>query len=148
MAIPWGGNTVNNCLITDDTLYNFFLIGLTNRVDRVLSFFSSRPNWDPHILTRRRVCPPLPLVGGGGSREGVGGVPIRTRGQTLWYSRYICTLCHNRWHGLICHTAKNYHLVGGTADATLSTVLSPDYQWRLHCLQVQLSQLTSSTTYT
>ncbi len=29
---------------------------LEHRVDRVLGFFSSRPNWDPH--TRRRVCPP------------------------------------------------------------------------------------------
>jgi hypothetical protein len=66
-----------------------------HRVDRVLGFFSNRPNWDPPSITsspRRRVCS-LPLwfrgrethslavagewVGGGG-----GGVPIRTRGQT------------------------------------------------------------------
>jgi hypothetical protein len=26
-------------------------------VDTMLGFFSSRPNWDPHPLTRRRVCP-------------------------------------------------------------------------------------------
>ncbi len=44
-----------------------------HKVDRVLSFFSSRPNWDP--LTRRQECPP-PLVTGGGTLaygEEVGG---------------------------------------------------------------------------
>ncbi len=36
------------------------------RVDRVLSFLSSRRNWDsPTPLSRRRVCPPLWLRGGG-----------------------------------------------------------------------------------
>ncbi len=50
----------------------------------------------PHPLTRRRVCPPL-WTGGGGVHthacgRGSGGVPIPTRGPTLWYSRYICTL--------------------------------------------------------
>ncbi len=60
-----------------------------HRVDRVLSFFSSRPHWHyPHPLTRRRVCRPPPLFDSGDR-----GVPIPTRGQTLWYSRYICTLC-------------------------------------------------------
>ncbi len=57
----------------------------THTVYRVL-----RIAWDP--LNRRRVYPP-PLVGGGGGhthlRERGRGVPIRTRGQTLWYSRYI-----------------------------------------------------------
>ncbi len=45
-----------------------------------------------HPLTRRRVCPPF---GSGGHTlaceigVGEGGVvPIRSRGQTLWYSRY------------------------------------------------------------
>jgi hypothetical protein len=39
--------------------------------------------------------PPLGFRGEGHTRlrERVGlGVPIRTRGQTLWYSRYVCTL--------------------------------------------------------
>ncbi len=60
----------------------------SRRVDRVLGFFSSRPNWDP------QTCVP-PGSGGGHTRlrERGWGVPIRTRGQTLWYSRYICTLC-------------------------------------------------------
>jgi hypothetical protein len=42
--------------------------------------------------------PPPPTVSGGGRDtlacgRGGGGVPIRTRGQTLWCSRNICTLC-------------------------------------------------------
>jgi hypothetical protein len=49
-----------------------------------------------HSLTCRRVCPP-PFVTGGVAHslvgEGGGGVPIPTSGRTLWYSRYICTLC-------------------------------------------------------
>ncbi len=57
----------------------------------------SRPNWDIHPLTRNRVYPPPPLVPGGHIRLRVRGwgVPIPTRGQTLWYSRYIpvYTLC-------------------------------------------------------
>ncbi len=68
-----------------------------HRVDRVLSFFSSRPNWDsPTPLTRIRVPVPPPRFGSGGGTfacgRGGGGVPIRTRWQTLWYSRYICPL--------------------------------------------------------
>jgi hypothetical protein len=45
-----------------------------------------------NTLNRRRVCFPL-LVPGGQTRlqESAWGAPIRTRGQTLWYSRYICT---------------------------------------------------------
>ncbi len=40
----------------------------------------------PHPLSRRRLCPPT-LCG-----RGVGGVPIPTRGHTLWCSIYIRTL--------------------------------------------------------
>jgi hypothetical protein len=58
-------------------------------------FFQSRPNWDPHSLPRRPVCPPFGSGGGDILACGRGGwgVPMRMRGQTLWYSRYICTLC-------------------------------------------------------
>ncbi len=46
----------------------------------------------PHPLTRRRVRPPLWLRGEHiRLRERGRAAPIRTRGQTLWYSRYICT---------------------------------------------------------
>jgi hypothetical protein len=55
----------------------------------MLSFFSSRRNWDFHPLTRKRVCIPPPfLVPGGGTLacgRGGGGVPIRTVGLTLCY---------------------------------------------------------------
>ncbi len=55
-------------------------------LDIVQGFFFSRPNWDPHPLTRRRVCPPFGSGGGeDGTRRG-GGV---TRRQALWYARYI-----------------------------------------------------------
>ena len=58
----------------------------------------------PHPLTRRRVCSPLLWFGGGGIHithslgERGWGVPIQTRGQTLWYSRYlpIYALCVHR----------------------------------------------------
>ncbi len=60
-------------------------LGSTHTVDRVLGFFSSRPNWDSP--TPAGECVP-PLVGGGYSlAEEGGGVLIRTRGYTLCYSR-------------------------------------------------------------
>ncbi len=40
-------------------------------------------------------CVLSPFGSGGGTQLAcvrVDGIPIRTRGQTLWYSRYICTL--------------------------------------------------------
>ncbi len=69
--------------------------GCGHRIDRVHSFFSSRPNWDSPAPSHVGEYTPLPLVPGGHALEGErgwGGVPIRTRGPTLWYSRYICTL--------------------------------------------------------
>jgi hypothetical protein len=44
--------------------YHWIHITVHHRVDRVLGFFSSRPNWDYPTPHRRRVCPPLPLVPG------------------------------------------------------------------------------------
>jgi hypothetical protein len=79
----------------------------SHRVDRVLGFFSSRPNWrirtPPPSPSRPQasVSPPFGWGVGGGrytthsiAGEWVGG-PIPTRGQTFWYSRYICTLPHH-----------------------------------------------------
>ncbi len=49
------------------TLLNSFLAMVPHRVDRVLGFFSSRPNWDlPH--PQASVSPPLIPKGGGHSR--------------------------------------------------------------------------------
>jgi hypothetical protein len=69
------------------------------RVDRVTGFLSSRPNWvrpNPHKQVNvysemcKRVCPPPLCLGGGHTllREREWADPIRTRGQTLWYSRF------------------------------------------------------------
>jgi hypothetical protein len=73
--------------------YLWIHITVHHRVDRVLGFFSSRPNWDSpmHSLTRRRVFPPSLWFRGRDTRlrESEWGVPIQTRGQTLWYTLYI-----------------------------------------------------------
>ncbi len=65
--------------------------------DRVLGFFSCRLNWNPPIPSPAGVCvPPPPLVPVGGHtrlRERGWGFLIQTREQTLWHSRYTCTLC-------------------------------------------------------
>ncbi len=86
---------------------DLYFDGRSNRVGRVLSFYSNRRNW----------ASPNPSPGSGGrgtlaGERGVGRVPIPTRGQTvrtLWYSLYIRTLwavrtaCHDvyrmPWHG-------------------------------------------------
>jgi hypothetical protein len=70
-----------------------------NRVGRVLSFSSSRWNWDSPNPWPAGECV-LPPFGSGGNvtlaGEGGGGrVQIPTRGHTQWYSLFICTL----WSG-------------------------------------------------
>ncbi len=60
----------------------------------------------PHLLTRRRDCPPgsgHPLL-----RERGWGVTIPTRGQTLWYSRHICTLWFKRRIGIRKAIVNNF----------------------------------------
>jgi hypothetical protein len=75
-----------------------FRKGTVHRVGRVLCFFSSRRYWDSPNPSPAGECAPPPLVPGGGAhslaREGVGRVPIPTRGITLWYSLYsVYVLC-------------------------------------------------------
>jgi hypothetical protein len=54
----------------------------------IYSVQHSRPSWDPPTPSPAGECVP-PLVPGDTRSLGVGGgVPIRTRGKTLWYSRY------------------------------------------------------------
>jgi hypothetical protein len=71
---------------------------LSQRVGRVLSFFSSRRNWDSPNPSPAGECAPPPVLGGGAPRgtlaceKGVGRVPVPTRGHTLSYSLYIRTL--------------------------------------------------------
>ncbi len=74
-------------------------------VDRVLGFLSSRPNRDSPTPSPAGECV-LPSFGSGGGihthcGRGGWGVPIPTREQTLWYSRYlpIHALCVHR-HGV------------------------------------------------
>ncbi len=67
---------------------------LAHRVDRVLGLYR-RQNWDSPTHSPAASLFPPPLVGGGGDtrlRKRGWVVPILTRGQTMWYSRYICTL--------------------------------------------------------
>jgi hypothetical protein len=74
------------------------MVGCTlHRIGRVLSFFSSRLNWDSPNLSPAGECAPCPFGSGGrgtldGERGG-GRVPIPTRGHTLWYSIFISVLC-------------------------------------------------------
>ncbi len=61
----------------------------TEYIDRVLEL----ANWDP-LSQPTAECVSPPLFQGGGAHSLAGevmeGVPIATRGQTLWYSTYIC----------------------------------------------------------
>ncbi len=103
----------HQCSKTADRLYNvtFFMLrnlslGKKARIakerqlipqstskPRVPQCLSPRPHWDPHPLSRKRVCPsPWSQRGGKHAPQGVGGgrVPIRTTGEkpctlsTLW----------------------------------------------------------------
>ncbi len=67
--------------------------------------FLQSSNWfPPPTPSHAGECVPL-LVPGGDTLacgKGNGGVPIPTRGQTLWHSRYICTL----WYALYSPVLK------------------------------------------
>ncbi len=76
---------LHNALCTWGRWYSGGCISIPKHCAFARLFLQSSELRPLHLLTSRRVCPPL-------SGEGVGGVPIQTRGQTLWYSRYICTL--------------------------------------------------------
>jgi hypothetical protein len=75
-------------------------------------FLPSSELGPPHPLAPRRVCPP-PFGSGGGHtrlRERGGGVPIRTSGQPLWCSRYLCTLwCLSHAHRQIHFNLQSPH---------------------------------------
>jgi hypothetical protein len=69
-----------------------------HRVGRVLNFSPVVGIGTPPTPHPQASVPP-PLFGSGGgahslAREGGGRVPIPTRGHTLCYSLYICTLCY------------------------------------------------------
>ncbi len=80
--------------VVADYLFSFFL--RHHKADRVASFFSSSLIGTFPLPHTQANVPPPPLVPGEGilaCGRGSGEVPFRTRGQTLWYSMYICTLC-------------------------------------------------------
>ncbi len=65
------------------------LTGVQSTVDKVPCFLSNRPNWlPPPSHPQESVARPLWLQGGDTHGERGRGEPIRTKGQTLWYSRY------------------------------------------------------------
>ncbi len=81
-----------------------------HRVGSLLSLFSSRRNWDlPTPHPQMSVPPPFGSGGRGtlAGDRGAGRVPVPTRGHTLWYSIYICTL----W--------------GGGCNSPASPIISP-----------------------
>jgi hypothetical protein len=72
-------------------------------IDRVLCILSSRRNWDPPPPSGSEGKETL-TGGRGGGEE----VPIRTREQTLCYSRYISTLWRQLPHSVYhCPTPQN-----------------------------------------
>jgi hypothetical protein len=92
---------------------------LAHSVDRVLCFFSSRPNWDPPPTLRRMCSLPLLFRGGGRytlARGRGGGGPNSDRGKTLWYSvlcdlastTAICTLVWGFFHAFLCYICGNF----------------------------------------
>jgi hypothetical protein len=91
---------------------------------RVLGFFSSRPNWDiPPPHPQESLYPPFGSGGGTHSVAGEGrGVPIRTRGQTLLYSRStrICTLCVTPSNPLPARPARYSYLYSSISSLSPS----------------------------
>jgi hypothetical protein len=89
---------------------------MSHRVDRVLSFFSSRRNWDspnPSPTGECRMCPPSGFWGRGNSlaREGLGPgsweSPNSDEGTyTVVLFIYMYVLCSKLLHMLTCINSK------------------------------------------
>jgi hypothetical protein len=104
----------------------------------VLGFFSSRLNWDYPTPSPTGECVPpsqagecVPLWLGWGTHslaeEGVG-VPIPTRGQTQWYSRYIYVLCGQQQSG------------AGVSEYLLSsTCIVKKSSWKYECQKIEIA---------
>ncbi len=117
----WAGwfHTIIHIYVTDSWVLRAQPEIHRQNVDRVLGFFFSRPNWDTPTPSPAGdyVLPSFGWGGGGGDthslRERGWGVPIPTRGQTLWYFRYlpihVYALCvHRHGGGTLC--TDNMHI--------------------------------------
>ncbi len=95
------------------------------RILSALSFFSSRPNWNLHLSPAGECVPPFGSGGGGW-----GGGPIWMRGQTVWYSRYTCTvLCTWNWRSTLLFSyyisSKFFACCSPNAEQGLRSILQP-----------------------
>jgi hypothetical protein len=108
-------------------------------LDIVLSFFFGRRIGTPPPLTRRRACPSPHDSRGVHTRlrergGGRGAVRIPTRGQTMWYSRYICTLCVSlsQWTAdkLLWVSFRTYAAASQSASASAKFYKTRRLQWR------------------
>jgi hypothetical protein len=90
--------------------------GVHHRADRVLSFFSSRPNWDTPIPSPAGECVP-PFFGSGGrthslGREEVGSIVRKTPDTALCSILYSIQYVSTLW-GALCfvfvYTPHNVH---------------------------------------
>jgi hypothetical protein len=94
-----------------------------NRVDRVLGFFSSRPNWDSPSPSPTGECV-APSFGSGrgtvhtamGRGGGGGGGPGSDEGETLWYTLGKYVLCGV---GKYCSSGQGTEDERGTEQALL-----------------------------
>ncbi len=77
-----------------------------HRLDRVPGFLFSRPNFVRPPPHPQASVAPLWVGGGGGHirlRERGWADPIRTKGQTLWYSRYSIILNHATFNYMLAN---------------------------------------------
>ncbi len=96
----WKGDGDRGCVGWGQWIFWCVIEGRHHRVHKVPGFISSRPNWvRPPPLPQASVASP-PLVPGGHTRwrEWGWADPIRTRGQTLWYS--IGIMYNTLWDAL------------------------------------------------
>jgi hypothetical protein len=100
---------VHSSAFLQSNWFKIFCYGPQSRQRTRLFLQSSKLGLLP-TLSPAGECVPSPLWAGGTHSLAGEGVLIPTRGQTLWHSRYICTL----WHvPLIVYNLAGYHCLAG-----------------------------------